>query len=91
MSKRINNNDIERINEVYYKVKTYSGTAKITGFSPTTIKKYVNKNYEPKEKIKQPLKTYELEKPSVDFVIDKILKIELYSKETKEILKEVKW
>lgn len=38
--------DIKRINEVYKECKTYAATARKTGFSPATVKKYVRKDYE---------------------------------------------
>lgn len=49
--KRITDEDIININEIYFRIKTYSGTAKETGFSPATVKKYVIIDYKPKEKI----------------------------------------
>ena len=38
--------DIKRINEVYKECKTYAATARQTGFSPATVKKYVKKDFE---------------------------------------------
>lgn len=38
--------DIKRINEIYKECGTYAATARKTGFSPATVKKYVKKDYE---------------------------------------------
>lgn len=47
MATKITNEDILRINELYYKHKTYAEVARQTGFSAGTVKKYVNKNWTP--------------------------------------------
>lgn len=41
--------DIKQINEIYRECKTYAATARKTGFSPATVKKYVIKDYTPIE------------------------------------------
>ena len=41
MAKRIDQKDIERINEVYSRVGTYAATARETGFAASTVKKYI--------------------------------------------------
>ena len=55
MAKRVTNEDIIRINEIYAATKVYAETARQTGFSPSTVKKYVNPNFKildkPMEKI----------------------------------------
>lgn len=48
---KLTNEDKIKINEVYLRVKTYSGTARETGFSPATVKKYVIPNYIPQENL----------------------------------------
>lgn len=45
MAKRVTNEDIIKINEVYAAVKTYAETARQTGFSASTVKKYINPNF----------------------------------------------
>ena len=45
MAKRITNEDILRINEIYAATHTYAETARQTGFSPSTVKKYINPNF----------------------------------------------
>lgn len=46
---KITNTDIARINELYYKYKTYAEVARQTGFAPSTVKKYVIKDWKPIE------------------------------------------
>ena len=47
MATKITNEDILRINELYYKHKTYAEVARQTGFSASTVKKYVVPGWEP--------------------------------------------
>lgn len=47
MANKVSNNDILRINELYYVDPVYSHVAKATGFSPTTVKKYIIPNFQP--------------------------------------------
>ena len=41
MASKVTNEDILRINELYYKHKTYAEVARQTGFAASTVKKYV--------------------------------------------------
>lgn len=54
MANKVTNEDILRINEIYYKTKVYAETARQTGFSASTVKKYVIPGWKPvvKENIK---------------------------------------
>lgn len=52
MAKKIDNEKIIEINELYLQIKTYSGVAKKMGIAPTTVKKYIIDNYISKENIK---------------------------------------
>ena len=47
MASKVTNEDILRINELYYKYKTYAEVARQTGFSASTVKKYVKPGWEP--------------------------------------------
>ena len=47
MANKVTNEDILRINELYYKHKTYAEVARQTGFAASTVKKYVIPNWEP--------------------------------------------
>ena len=51
MAKRVTPEDIITINETYLICKSYSATAKATGWSASTVSKYVDKNYVSKDKI----------------------------------------
>lgn len=50
MASKVTNEDILRINELYYKHKTYAEVARQTGFAASTVKKYVIKDWKPVEK-----------------------------------------
>ena len=47
MASKVTNEDILRINELYYKHKTYAEVARQTGFAASTVKKYVIPGWEP--------------------------------------------
>lgn len=49
MANKVTNEDILRINEIYYKTKVYAETARQTGFSASTVKKYVIPGWKPVE------------------------------------------
>jgi hypothetical protein len=51
MAKKITNEDIKKINEIYIKVKSYAETARQTGFSVSTVKKYIIIDYKPENEI----------------------------------------
>lgn len=47
MASKVTNEDILRINELYYKHKVYAEVARQTGFSASTVKKYVIPGWAP--------------------------------------------
>lgn len=47
MANKVTNEDILRMNEAYYKHKTYAEAARQTGFSASTVKKYIIPNWAP--------------------------------------------
>lgn len=47
MANKVTNEDILRINEIYYKTKVYAETARQTGFSASTVKKYIIPGWKP--------------------------------------------
>ena len=47
MASKVTNEDIIRINELYYKHKVYAEVARQTGFSASTVKKYVIPGWQP--------------------------------------------
>lgn len=44
---RVTSEDIQKINEIYYRVHTYAETARQTGFSASTVKRYVIPDWRP--------------------------------------------
>lgn len=51
MATKITQEDKIRINELYLKYKTYAEVARQTGFSASTVKKYVVPNFIPQDKL----------------------------------------
>ena len=51
---RLSEQDIQEIKKVYAEVGTYAGTARVTGFSASTVKRYVTGEVTPKAKKKDP-------------------------------------
>lgn len=47
MANKVTNEDILRINELYYKHRVYAEVARQTGFSASTVKKYIIPGWEP--------------------------------------------
>lgn len=47
MARRITVDDIRKINELYYKYKNYAEVARQTGWSASTVRAYVDKNFNP--------------------------------------------
>lgn len=45
MANKVTQQDIIKINELYLKYKTYAAVARETGFSATTVKKYIVQNF----------------------------------------------
>lgn len=41
----VTNEDIKEMNRLYLELKTYAAVARKTGFSPSTVKKYIDPNY----------------------------------------------
>ena len=52
MANRLTEEDKIRINELYIKYGTYAEVARQTGFSASTVKKYVIPGYEPADIVK---------------------------------------
>lgn len=55
MARRITIDDIRKINELYYKYHNYAEVARQTNWSASTVRAYVDKNYNPitEEKIRR--------------------------------------
>ena len=46
---RVTSEDILRMNEIYYKTRVFAEVARQTGFSASTVRKYVDINWKPIE------------------------------------------
>lgn len=53
MATKVTHEDIVKMNELYLEIKTYAGVARVVGFSPTTVKKYIDPNFVPVSKIEK--------------------------------------
>lgn len=93
MAKRLTDEDKLRINEVYYLTKNYTKTAKETGFSVASVRKYVDPNFEPMEK--KNIKKFNAEELSVEINLEPFVKSENWgefcelSDKEKEDIKEL--
>ena len=47
MANRVTSEDILRMNEIYYKTHVFAEVARQTGFSVSTVRKYVDVNWKP--------------------------------------------
>ena len=47
MARKVTNEDIKLMNEIYYRTKSYAETARQTGWSAGTVSKYIDKNFTP--------------------------------------------
>lgn len=68
MAKRVTNEDIILINEAYLAAGTYSGAAAATGWSASTVKKYIIPNYKSEQKIE----VDNIELPPLDEIADRL-------------------
>lgn len=46
---RVTSEDILRMNEIYYKTRVFAEVARQTGFSASTVRKYIDVNWKPVE------------------------------------------
>ena len=47
MANRVTSEDILRMNEIYYNTRVFAEVARQTGFSASTVRKYVDVNWKP--------------------------------------------
>lgn len=47
MARKVTTDDIKQFNELYYKYKSYAEVARQTGWSASTVSKYIDKSYVP--------------------------------------------
>lgn len=80
MARKVTEKDIIDMNEAYLLCKTYSGVATATGWSASTVKKYIISGYtSKKEKI-----NYNIIIPSIEETIKSLLANEALCSVTKE-------
>lgn len=53
---------IVKMNDLYLEIKTYSGVARVVGVAPSTVKKYINPDYQKVE-----IKKKEIEEREINF------------------------
>lgn len=53
MANRVTTDNIKEFNALYYETKNFSEVARRTGFSASTVRKYVDKNWEPVKEVKK--------------------------------------
>lgn len=47
MARKVTTEDIRQMNEIYYQCKSYAETARQTGWSASTVRNYIDKNFSP--------------------------------------------
>lgn len=47
MARKVTNDDIRLMNEIYYKCHNYAETGRQTGWSGSTVKRYIDPNFTP--------------------------------------------
>ena len=66
--KRVGPDDIIKINEAYLACGTYSGAAAATGWSASTVKKYVISDYKSEQKVE----AVDIELPPIEEIVEKL-------------------
>ena len=66
--KRVGPDDIIKINEAYLACGTYSGAAAATGWSASTVRKYVISDYKSEQKIE----AADIELPPIEEIAEKL-------------------
>ena len=66
--KRVGPDDIIKINEAYLACGTYSGAAAATGWSASTVKKYVISDYKSEQKVE----VVDIELPPIEEIAEKL-------------------
>ena len=66
--KRVGPDDIIKINEAYLACGTYSGAAAATGWSASTVRKYVISDYKSEQKVE----AADIELPPIEEIVEKL-------------------
>ena len=69
MASKVTQEDIINMNNLYLKLSTYAAVARETGFSPSTVKKYIIPNYKP---VSDFIKRFEGNLPDLNYEIFRI-------------------
>ena len=86
MAKKVTNEDIIQMNEAFLLCRTYSGVAKATGWSASTVKKYIIDGY---ISSKKPIE-YSIVPLSIEQTIQKLIENNAICDVTKEEKVELK-
>ena len=86
MAKRVTEADIIQMNEAYLGCKSYSGVAKATGWSASTVKKYIIPNYTSQRERNHK----EISLPSIEDTIEALKKWKYMTSPTDEEREEIK-
>lgn len=65
MARKVTSEDIKQFNELYYQHKSYAEVARITGWSSSTVSKYIDKNFKPVAPTA--IRKFDLDKDMPDF------------------------
>ena len=60
MANKVTNTDIVKMNELYLTLKSYAAVARQTGFSSSTVSKYIQSNYRSIKEKDENKKTFDL-------------------------------
>lgn len=85
--KRVTQDDILKINQIYFETKNYAETARKTGWSASTVKKYVNLNFVPI--VNDNIKNLNIEIKNIDLTIEEIREKLILSEKDKAEIKEL--
>lgn len=66
--KRVGPDDIIKINEAYLACGTYSGAAAVTGWSASTVKKYIISDYKSEQKVE----VVDIELPPIEEIAERL-------------------
>ena len=84
----VKESDIKEMNRLYLELKTYAGVARVTGFSPSTVKKYIKKDFEVVDESK--VKRFDRPLPEFDSTIFRVDDWGPLCELSKEEIKEIR-
>ena len=83
---KVTKEDIVNFNELYLKLKTYAAVARQTGFSASTVSKYIIKGYVPQSQIEKKNFTLSQIPEEVEYnIVDKQTYLTLSTEEYEQI------